>query len=192
MEPPQTAHVEAVGWQLKPSYLLALLTLDATGCRVGELEAAEVGDLDEERGAWLVRAAVSKTRRPRWVDLERELLAAIVERLPAREDRHREARLFGDATANRLRTAIARACRDSGTPHFSPHALRHRRISLLHRHGVSWAEIGERVGQQSKLVTADTYTHALIDSSEVNRTKLLTRVRGVQTPVQTLPAEIAD
>jgi hypothetical protein len=61
---------------------------------------------------------------------------------------------------------------------------------LLHRHGVSWAEIGERVGQQSKLVTADTYTHALIDSSEVNRTKLLTRVRGVQTPVQTLQPKL--
>lgn len=192
MEPPQAAHVEAVGWQLRPSYLLALLVLDATGCRVGELEAAQVGDLDEERGAWLVRGAVSKTRRPRWVELPADLLEAIVERLPAREDRQREASLFADATADRLRTAIARACRNTGTPHFSPHALRHRRISLLHRHGVSWAEIGERVGQQSKLVTADTYTHALIDSSEVDRRKLLDRVRAVQTPVQTPAVRTLD
>jgi integrase len=45
-------------------YLLGLLVLDATGVRVGELEAARLGDLDEKRRAWLVRAAVSKTRRP--------------------------------------------------------------------------------------------------------------------------------
>lgn len=191
MEPPSAAHVEAVGWQLRPSYLLALLVLDATGCRVGELEAAQVGDLDEERGAWLVRASVAKTRRPRWVDLPADLLEAVLAALPAREDRVREAALFGDATADRLRTAIARACRDTGTPHFSPHALRHRRISLLHRQGVSWAEIGERVGQQSKLVTADTYTHALIDGREVDRPRLLGRVRAVQTPVQTSTPGIA-
>jgi integrase len=117
----------------------------------------------------------------------------VLEQLPPREDRVANRPLFGrDATADRLRTAIARACRDTGTPHFSPHALRHRRISLLHRQGVSWAEIGERVGQQSKIVTADTYTHALIDSREIDRAKLRGRVRGVQTPVQTSPIEIAD
>jgi hypothetical protein len=43
--------------------MLGVLVLDATGVRVGELEAATIGDLDEERGAWLVRASVSKTRR---------------------------------------------------------------------------------------------------------------------------------
>lgn len=190
MEPPSPDHVEAIGWQLKPSYLLALLVLDATGCRVGELEQATVGDLDEERGAWLVRAAVSKTRRPRWVDLPADLLEAVLAGLPAREDRQREAPLFGtEAKADPLRTAIARACRDTGTPHFSPHALRHRRISLMHRAGVSWAEIGERVGQRSRVVTADTYTHALIDSREIDRAKLLARVRTRSNgahPVHTL------
>lgn len=79
-------------------------------------------------------------------------------------------------------------------PTFSPHALRHRRISLLHRQGVSWATIGERMGQRSKLVTADIYTHALIETREVDRAKLLERVsdvRGVQTPVQTPEDELA-
>lgn len=141
------------------------------------IEAARVGDLDEERGAWLVRASVSKTRRARWVDLPADLLAVLLDRLPAREDRDPAAALFGDeVTADRLRTAIGRACRDSGVPTFSPHALRHRRISLLHRQGESWAAIGERMGQRSKLVTADTYTHALIDSREIDRAKLLVRL----------------
>ena len=43
-----------------------------------------------------------------------------------------------------LAIAIARACRDAGVPHFAPHALRHRRISLLHRQGCSWAEMQAR------------------------------------------------
>jgi integrase len=185
MEPPSADHVEDVAWRLTIPYLVALLTLDATGARVGELEAARIGDLDEQRKAWLVRAAVSKTRRPRWVELPADLFEAVVGRLPAHEDRDPAAPLFPGVTADRLRMAIGRACRDSGTPHFAPHALRHRRISLLHRQGVSWASIGEAVGQRSKLVTADTYSHALLDSREVNRAKLLERVRTVHTPVHT-------
>jgi integrase len=97
-------------------------------------------------------------------------------------------------TADRLRMDIGRACRDGGVPHFSPHALRHRRISLLHRQGHSWAEIGERVGQRSKIVTADRYTHALVDYREIDRAKLLkrvTRVHAVPAPVATLEDENA-
>jgi integrase len=192
LEPPTADHVEAVCWNLKTDYVLGVLVLDATGIRVGEFEAARVGDLDEERGAWLVRASVSKTRRARWVELPDDLLDVVIGRLPPYEDRDPQVPLFGcEATADRLRTAIGRACRDAGVPVFSPHALRHRRISLLHRQGESWAAIGERMGQRSKLVTADTYTHALIDSREVDRAKLLARVRMVQTPVQTSLREIA-
>jgi hypothetical protein len=44
--------------------------------------------------------------------------------------------------------------------------LRHRRISLLHRQGRTWAEIGALVGQRSLKVTSDTYTHVLVDSSD--------------------------
>jgi integrase len=177
MEPPGVEHVEAVGWVLTVPYMIALLALDATGARVGELEAATLGDLDESRKAWLVRAAVAKTRQARWVQLPDDLYAVIVERLPAREDRDPAAPLFADVTADRLRMAIARACRDAGVPHFGPHDLRHRRISLWHRQGISWAEIGERVGQRSLLTTANTYTHALIDSREIDRPKLLARAR---------------
>ncbi|MEP6813904.1 MAG: site-specific integrase, partial [Actinomycetota bacterium] len=129
-ETPTAEHVEAAAWLLTPPYLLGLLVLDATGCRVGELDAARVGDLDESRRAWLVRAAVSKTRRPRWIELPADLFDVLLERLPAREDRDPEATLFAGVTADRLRTAIGRACRDAGVPRFSPHALRHRRISL--------------------------------------------------------------
>jgi integrase len=181
--PPSADHVEAVGWRLTIPYMVALLALDVTGCRVGELEAARIGDLDEDRRAWLIRAAVSKTRQSRWSELPEDLFEAVVNRLPAREDRDPNAPLFGEANANRLRTAIARACRDAAIPMFSPHDLRHRRISLAHKQGKSWAEIGEAVGQRNLAVTANTYTHVMVDSCEVNRSELLGRVHAVPTPV---------
>jgi integrase len=111
--------------------------------------------------------------------------------LPAREDRDPVAPLFAGVTADRLRMAIGRACRDAGVPAFSPHDLRHRRISLLHRAGETWAEIGKAVGQRNLSVTADTYTHALLDYREVDRAKLLARVRVVLPPVLPPPAENA-
>jgi integrase len=116
----------------RPGYRLVL---DATGCRVGELEAARVGDLDERRKAWLVRAAVAKTRRARWVELPEDLWEGLIERLPPRDDHDPETPLFDDATADRLRMAIGRACKAAGVPRFSPHALRDRRVSLLHKRG---------------------------------------------------------
>jgi integrase len=185
VQPPHADHVESVGWQLTPPYLIGLLALDSTGARIGEIAAATVGDLDENRKAWLVRASVSKTRRARWVELPAALFAVVVDRLPAREDRDPDAPLFPIGSADRLRMAIARACRDAGVPVFSPHDLRHRRISLLHHQGMSWVEIGARVGQRNLSTTADIYTHVLMDYREIDRAKLLNRVRAVHPSVHT-------
>jgi integrase len=167
--PPTAGHVEACARLLTPEYRLAVNVLDATGARLGELARATVGDLDEERQAWLVRSAVSKTRQARLVGLPDGLWRAVLDRLPPREDRHDAMALLPGVTADRLRTAIARACRAAGVPVFSPHDLRHRRISLLHKQGFSWAEVGTLVGQKSRIVTADTYAHVLLDYREVDR-----------------------
>ena len=70
--------------------------------------------------------------------------------------------------ADRLRTAMSRACTAAGVPTFSPHDLRHRRISLLHLAGVPWATIGQSVGQRDLAVTANTYTHVLTDERELD------------------------
>ena len=64
VQPPHADHVESVGWLLTPPYLIGLLALDSTGARVGEVAAAKVGDLDENRKAWLVRAMGRVARRP--------------------------------------------------------------------------------------------------------------------------------
>jgi integrase len=55
----------------------------------------------------------------------------------------------------------------AGVP-FSPHDLRHRRISLLHLGGVPWATIGQAVGQRDLAVTANTYSHVLTDGRELD------------------------
>ena len=83
-----------------------------------------------------------------------------------------------------------RACKAAGTPSFSPHDLRHRRISLEHLRGEPWARIGERVGQRNLAVTANTYTHVLSDEAELDYEALI-RARTVHTPMHTQEVEIA-
>ena len=81
--------------------------------------------------------------------------------------------MFQGFGGDRFRTAITRACIAAGVPAFSPHDLRHRRISLLHLGGVPWARIGEHVGQRNLAVTANTYTHVLADEAELDYAKLV-------------------
>jgi integrase len=96
--------------------------------------------------------------------------------LVARDDRIPERRVFQGFSGDSFRTAITRACTAAGVPAFSPHDLRHRRISLLHLSGVPWARIGEHVGQRSLRVTADTYSHVLVDERELDYSALLVPV----------------
>jgi integrase len=170
VEPPTAEHVEAVVRVLPHRYRLPALVLDATGMRVGELEALTWGDLDEPRGRW--RVATSKTGRPRWIEPPAVLYAAVQALVP-RDDRHADRRVFDDMTSERLRTAISRACTATGVPAFSPHDLRHRRVSLLHLGGVPWARIGEVVGHDDLMTTARTYTHVVADERELDYPRLL-------------------
>jgi integrase len=75
--------------------------------------------------------------------------------------------------ADRFRTAVARACTAAGVPAFSPHDLRHRRISLLHLGGMPWARIEEFVGQRNLAVTANTGTHVFVEENELDYGTLL-------------------
>ena len=171
VQPPTAEHIEAVVRLLPTRYRLPALILDATGMRIGELEALTWGDVDEPRGRW--RIATSKTGRPRWVNPQPLLLDAVLELCP-RDDRHPDDRVFEQVTSERLRTALARACTAAGVPAFSPHDLRHRRVSLLHLGGMPWARIGEFVGHDDLVTTARTYTHVVADERELDYTDLLT------------------
>jgi integrase len=71
--PPTAVQIEAVLPLMPRRYALAVLVLDATGMRVGELEekGLRCGDLDEPNTRWRIRRAVEKGRRGRWVSLPR-------------------------------------------------------------------------------------------------------------------------
>jgi integrase len=170
--PPTAEHVLAVHAVLPERYKLPLVVLDATGMRLGELEGLTWGDIDEGRSRWRVSQAVSKTSQARWVQVPPVVFEAVLELCP-RDDRVPARRVFQGFGGDRFRTAVTRACTAAGVPAFSPHDLRHRRISLLHLSGVPWARIGEHVGQRNLAVTANTYSHVLSDEIELDYAELL-------------------
>ncbi len=177
--PPSAEHVEEVFRLIPAKHRLALLFLDWSGARVSAIDRTTVGDYDAARQRVRLRRQTMKTRKALWIDLPPVLAEAIEATLPPRlavagRERDPEARLFPDSGADALRTAIAKACRTAGVvPLWSPHDLRHRRVSLLHLRGIPWARIGEWVGQRNLAVTADTYTHVLVDERELDYEALL-------------------
>jgi integrase len=102
------------------------------------------------------------------------LFEALLAQLPPDEDRDLDAQLFPGFVSANLRTAITRACKATGTPHFSPHGLRKRRGSLLSKQGYSLAEISQWLGD-TKVVTAEHYLYALGDYAEVDYAATLDR-----------------
>jgi integrase len=173
LEPPTSEHVDAAIRLLPPAYRLPLLWLDWSGARLASVETVHTGDYDELARRVRLRASTTKTRAALWVELPDALADAIEATLPPRDDRDAAAPLFPGVSADGLRTAIARVCKAAGVPVFSPHDLRHRRISLLHHQGRTWAEIGRLVGQRKLSITADTYTHVLSDGRELDYATLV-------------------
>jgi integrase len=156
---------------LPSRYRLPPLVLDATGMRLGELERLTWADLDEPRQRWRVSQAVSKTGRARLGGVVPLIFEAASGLVP-REDRVAERRVFQGFGGDSFRTALTRACTAAGVATFSPHDLRHRRISLLHLGGIPWARIGEHVGQRNLAVTANTYSLVLADKAELDYAEL--------------------
>jgi integrase len=190
VNPPTAAHVLAVYGILPRGLRLPLLTLDATGMRVGELAALTWGDIDEPEGRWRVSQAVAKTRRARWVPVNADVLRAVTDTVP-REDRDLAAPVFAGFGIDRFRTAISRACKAAGVPVFSPHDLRHRRATLWHLQGRPIADAAAWLGHSPAEHLA-TYAHAtLVDRDELDYPKLLARDRAVHTSVTPRDGEYA-
>lgn len=171
--PESATRATAWQWLLPSKHRLALLWLDWSGARVSSIDHTLVGDYDESCKRVRLRASTTKTRRALWVELHPVLAETIEATLPHRRLRDPEARLFAESGADAIRTAIAKACRAGGVALWSPHDLTHRRISLLHARNVPWARIAEFVGMRDLTVTANTYTHVLVDEAELDYAKLL-------------------
>lgn len=171
IRPPTADHVLAVHRLLPERYRLPLLVLDDTGMRLSELERLSWGDVDEARGRWRVSASTSKTGRPRWVKVTPAVFAAVMDVCP-RDDRVPDRRVFQGFGGDRFRTAIGRACTAAGIPAFSPHDLRHRRISLLLREEDA-VTVSRLVGHARASMSLDVYGHVLVDEAEVDYAELL-------------------
>jgi integrase len=165
--PPSDAHVLAFLERVKPERRLLFAFLERCGTRVTETCSWTWGDVDVESSRILSRPEAVKGRRgrrkARWVPVPELLMNALLESTPP-DDRDTDALLFPWATgrAGQVQKVMARACKSAGIPHYHPHDLRHRRISLWHAQGVPAREIGERVGQRQISTTLDTYTHVMV------------------------------
>lgn len=172
IKPPTADHVLAVHRLLPEGYRLPLLVLDDTGMRLSELERLSCGDVDEQKRRWRVSAAVSKTGRARWVKVTPAIFQAVTDLCP-RDDRVPERRVFQGFGGDRFRTAIGRACTAAGIPAFSPHDLRHRRISLLLREEDP-VTVSRLVGHARASMSLDVYGHVLLDEAEIDYEGVLT------------------
>lgn len=184
LTPPTAAHVLAVLRLLPSRYRLALLVLDATGMRIGELVGLVWGDVDEPAGRWRVRKEVAKTRRGRWVPLADfpgrplEIFDAVTALVP-RDDRDLAAPVLAGFSGDALRTAIAKACKAAAVPLFSPHDLRHRRATLWHFQDVPHVQAAAWLGHSPDEYLR-TYAHAtLTDRSEIVYDDLLVTGRAL-------------
>jgi integrase len=166
------------------AYRLPVLVLDATGMRVGELEALRWRDVDERDGRWRVSRPRAKTRQGRWVPVPAQLLDAITEATP--RDRDLDSQVFAGLDADALRTSLGRACKTAGVPAFSPHDLRHRRASLWHRGGMPIAEACDTLGH-SPQVHLGLYAHVVLDRREVNYKAALSSSSLTRNPGGYLP-----
>ena len=77
------------------------------------------------------------------------------------EDRVPERKVFQGLEVSAARQAMTRACRLAKIPHYSPHDLRHRRLTLWHQSGVPARELAERAGHSKPSMSPDVYTHVM-------------------------------
>lgn len=150
---------------LPPKVSLILRLIEATALRVGEACNLQWGDVDVASS----RLRISKRRTKagtgqRWAQVPRPLMDEI-EELLSLEDREREAPVFNVKTytvERRMRTA----CKLAGVADFTPHDLRHRRLSLWHAQGVPGRVVQDRAGHSQLSTTHDTYTHVVVNPAD--------------------------
>ncbi len=166
-QPPTRAQFQAMLAEVVPErWRLPLRVLEACGLRVGELADLRWADVDVLEGRFRVSRTRTKTRAgQRWVQVPAALMVEIESTCPL-EDRTPERAVFPGASNNALGNTMARACKLAGIPHYSPHDLRHRRLSLWHAQGVPARELAERAGHSRASMSLDVYSHVLVDRDD--------------------------
>jgi integrase len=159
-KPPSAEHVLAILEGVPRRWRLPLVTLEVTGMRVGEAHALAWQDVAVAECRFRLSKAATKTRRSRWVQVPEWLMAEIDASCPI-DDRTPERRVFAGFTPDVAKNVMARACRAAGIPHYHPHDLRHRRLSLWHGQGVVARELADRAGHARPSMSLDVYSHVM-------------------------------
>jgi len=171
-EPPTMAHLLALLDRTPRRWRLPLIVMEQTGMTVGEVETLEWRDVDVAGGAFRLRRSEVKAHqraRARWVQLPDWLSDVVADTCPP-DDRVPERRVFQGFNSSGARTTMTRACVAAGIPHYSPHDLRHRRLSLWHHQGVPARELAARAGHSRASMSLDVYSHVMpLDEAPIDR-----------------------
>lgn len=161
--PPSTAEWFAVREMLRERSVLPLELSECCALRIGESTDLLDGDFDWRHERIRVSADRTKTAAgQRWLPVPRRLLDKVADRRPI-EDRATDRRTFEDVRADQVRKDLAEACILAGVPSFSPHQLRHRRISLWYRQRIDPITVSGWAGHANPAMGLTTYGHVMID-----------------------------
>jgi integrase len=141
--------------------------IECEGVRVSEALSLTYGDVDFAGGRVRISRARTKGRTAgqRWPPVPEELLDEIAELVPL-EDMQRERRVFPRLTDIQVRKDLERACRDAGIASYSPHDLRHRRISLWYADLRDAVALKVCSGHSRASMLTDVYAQVLIDHAD--------------------------
>jgi integrase len=159
-DPPDAGPTLAMLSKLTRRWRLAYVTTEQTAMRVGEIASFCWRDVDVDGCRFRMRSEDTKSRKPKWVPVPEWLMDEVESSCPL-EDRLPDREVFPRVDEAGLRNAMLRACRAAGVPVYSPHDLRHRRITIWHHTGVPWKEIAGRVGHSKASMTLDVYSHVM-------------------------------
>jgi integrase len=82
--------------------------------------------------------------------------------------------VFQGVTEDSTYRAMARACKLANVPHYHPHDLRHRRLTIWHQAGVPAREVAHRSGHSRTSEALDTYSHVMpVDEISAERFEAL-------------------
>lgn len=174
VKPPTANEFLEVLRRTNAKYRPVVVLVEQTGMRVSEAVTLTWDDVDVAGGRLLVSSARSKTGRARWVEVADWMLEALGARgtegttHPVNATRtptgttahsHPSPRVFPGMTRQKVYNAIKAGCEAANVETFGPHALRHRRASILHDK-MSPARAAEILGHSAQ-EHLRTYAHVM-------------------------------
>ena len=158
--PPPAEHVEKILATIGKKWKLLFVVIEQGALRLGEAVALRWADVDAAGLRLRLPRSATKRDQARWVYLPGRVIEAIEATCPL-EDRVPERKVFQEITEASAYQAMSRACSTAKVPHYSPHSLRHRRITIWHQSGVPARELAERAGHARPSMSLDVYSHVM-------------------------------